>query len=144
MFSTARNTQRDLSSWVEKKRGRGEIEAPWWRKRRVKRWREQSGQWSHSQVKLDTEDWVLNGTKLITNTKKQRLKILSRGEILKNTILKKNENTTKNKNNNKQTNKQKITQSHRNYKIYIYEVWFKNRVFLFFLCKVIVGYKNEN
>jgi len=26
-------------------------------------------------VKLGTEDWVLKGTKLITNTKKQRLKI---------------------------------------------------------------------
>ena len=28
-----------------------------------------------SQVKMGTEDWVLNGTKLKTNTKKQRLKI---------------------------------------------------------------------
>ena len=27
------------------------------------------------QVKIGTEDWVLKGTKLITNTKKQRLKI---------------------------------------------------------------------
>ena len=26
-----------------------------------------------------TEDWILKGTKLITNTKKQRLKIESRG-----------------------------------------------------------------
>ena len=26
-------------------------------------------------VKIDTEDWVFKGTKLITNTKKQRLKI---------------------------------------------------------------------
>ena len=38
---------------------------------------------------MGTEDWVLKGTKLITNTKKQRLKILSRGEIPKNTVLKK-------------------------------------------------------
>ena len=38
---------------------------------------------------MDTEDWVLEGTKLITNTKKQRLKIQSRGWIFKNTILKK-------------------------------------------------------
>ena len=38
---------------------------------------------------MGTEDWVLKGTKLITNTKKQRLKIYSRGWILKNTILKK-------------------------------------------------------
>ena len=28
-----------------------------------------------SQVKMCTEDWVLKGTKLITNLKKQRLKI---------------------------------------------------------------------
>ena len=28
-----------------------------------------------SQVKMGTEDWVLKGTKLITNTKKQRLKV---------------------------------------------------------------------
>ena len=30
---------------------------------------------SHSQVKMGTEDWVLKGTKLITNTKKRRLKM---------------------------------------------------------------------
>ena len=28
----------------------------------------------HFQVQMGTEDWVLKGTKLITNTKKQRLK----------------------------------------------------------------------
>ena len=28
-----------------------------------------------AQVKMGTEDWVFEGTKLITNTKKQRLKI---------------------------------------------------------------------
>ena len=76
---------------------------------------------------MGTEDWVLKGTKLTTNTKKQRLKIQSRGWIFKNTILKK--------------------KTHKNYNIficiYIYEVCFKNRVSLFF-CKVIVGYKNEN
>ena len=37
---------------------------------------------------MGTEDWVFKGTKLIT-TKKQRLKILNRGWIFKNTILKK-------------------------------------------------------
>ena len=47
----------------------GEIEATWWRKRRVKMGRDQSGQLSHSQVKMGTEDWVLKGMKLITNTK---------------------------------------------------------------------------
>ena len=38
---------------------------------------------------MGTEDWIPKGTKLITNTKKQRLKIQNRGWILKNTILKK-------------------------------------------------------
>ena len=38
---------------------------------------------------MGTEDWVLKGAKLITNTKKQRLKFWSRGLIFKNTILKK-------------------------------------------------------
>ena len=56
-------------------KGREEIEAIWWRKRRVQRGREQSSQESHSQVKMGTEDWVLKDTKLIANTKKQRLKI---------------------------------------------------------------------
>ena len=50
---------------------------------------------------MGTEDWVLKGTKLITNTKKQRLKILSKVWIFKNTILKKK----KQKTNNKQTKK---------------------------------------
>ena len=68
---------------------------------------------------MGTEDWVLKGTKLITNTKKQRLKILSRGEILKNTILKKTK--TKNTKNKNKTNKTKNKQKncHRNYKIHI-------------------------
>ena len=37
---------------------------------------------------MGTEDQILKATKLITNTKKQRLKIQSRGQSLKNTILK--------------------------------------------------------
>ena len=44
VFSTARNTQRDSQSWVEKRSGREEIEATWWRKRRVQSGREQSSQ----------------------------------------------------------------------------------------------------
>jgi len=43
VFSTAQNTQRDSQSWVEKRRGREEIEATWWRKR-IERRREQSSQ----------------------------------------------------------------------------------------------------
>ena len=44
VFSTAQNTQRDSQSWVEKRRGRDKREATWWRKRRVRRGREQSSQ----------------------------------------------------------------------------------------------------
>ena len=53
---------------------------------------------------MGTEDWVFKGTKLITNTKKQRLKIYSRGWIFKNTILKK-----------RRRKKRKKKQSHMNY-----------------------------
>ena len=52
---------------------------------------------------MGTKDWILKGTKLITNTKEQRLKIQSKGQTLKNTILK-----IQNKIN------------HKNYKKYIY------------------------
>ena len=82
---------------------------------------------SRSQVKMSTEDWVLKGTKLITNTKKQRLRILNRGQILKNTIL------------NKQTKKHKVTETI----LYIYMKFALKIVSVFFF-KVIVGYKNEN
>ena len=37
MFSTAQNTQKDSQSWVEKRRGREEIEVTWGRKRIIKR-----------------------------------------------------------------------------------------------------------
>ena len=50
---------------------------------------------------MGTEDWILKGTKLITITKQQRLKIQGRGQTLKNTILK------------------KTNQNDKNYKIYI-------------------------
>ena len=73
---------------------------------------------------MGTEDWILKGTKLITNTKKQRLKIQRRGWILKNTILKKQNKVTK------------IIKKYMYMKLAL-----KNRVFF---CKVIVGYKNEN
>ena len=64
---------------------------------------------------MSNEDWVLKGTKLITNTKKPRLKIESTGWILKNTILKKRKK-----------------QSHKNYKKYIYlKFALKYRVFFF-------------
>ena len=38
---------------------------------------------------MGSADWILKGKKLITNTKKQRLKIKGRDQTLKNTILKK-------------------------------------------------------
>ena len=41
---------------------------------------------------MGTEYWILKGTKLITNTKKQRLQIQGRRQTLKNTILKKKQN----------------------------------------------------
>ena len=72
---------------------------------------------------MGTEDWILQGTKLMTNTQNQRLKIQCRGQTFKNTIL-----------------KRKKKQSHKNYEIYVYEVCFKNRVLFY---KVIVGYKME-
>ena len=59
---------------------------------------------------MGTEYWILKCAKFISHTEKQRLKIQSRGQTLKNTILK-----TKTKN-------------FRN----IYEVRFKNRASLFF------------
>ena len=37
-------THKEIQSWVEKRRGREEIEATWWRKRRVQRGREWSSQ----------------------------------------------------------------------------------------------------
>ena len=68
---------------------------------------------------MGTEDWVLNGTKFIRNTKKHRLKIQSRVWNFKNTILKK-----------RRRRRRKKKQSHKNYlKKKIYEVCFKNRVF---------------
>ena len=44
VFSTVQNTQRDSQTWVEKRSGREETEATWWRKRRVQSGREQSSQ----------------------------------------------------------------------------------------------------
>ena len=71
---------------------------------------------------MGTEDWVLKGTKLITNTKKQRLKIQSRGWIFKNTILK------------KRIKQNKVTKI---IKIYVYEVALKIRVFFYKVIEVI-------
>ena len=53
---------------------------------------------------MDIEDQILKGTKLITNTKKQRLKIQSRGQ----TLQKKKQNKNKTIKNTKQSQSQKL------------------------------------
>ena len=75
-------THSDSESWVEKIRGREEIES---RRPGGEKGESKGGESSQespkgreksrSQVKMGTEDWVVKGTKFITNTKKQRLKI---------------------------------------------------------------------
>ena len=69
---------------------------------------------------MGTEDWVLKGTKLITNTKKQRLNI-QRLDSQKYNI-------------------KKAKQNHKSYKKYIMKFALK---IVFFFCKVMVDYKNE-
>ena len=68
---------------------------------------------------MGAEDWILKGTELITHTKKQRLKIQSRGQTQKYNI-------------------KKIKQSQVIYK----NMKFALKIGSFFL-KVIVGFKNE-
>ena len=65
-------------------------------------------------IEMGTKYWILNCPILISNTEKQRLKIQSRGQTLKNTVLK-----TKTK-----------THTQKNFRN-IYEVWFKNRASFF-------------
>ena len=43
-YSPQSGTHRVTQSWVEKRSGREDIEATWWRKKRVQRGREQSSQ----------------------------------------------------------------------------------------------------
>ena len=64
---------------------------------------------------MGTEDWVRKGTKLITNTKKHRLKIQSRVWHFKNTTLKKRRK--------KKKEEKKVTKIIKK-NIYIYEVCF--------------------
>ena len=67
-------THRDSQSWVEKRRGREEIGDLVEKKENPKE-RAVKPVISLFQVKMGTEDWVFEGKKVITNTKKQRLKI---------------------------------------------------------------------
>ena len=62
---------------------------------------------------MGSEVWVFKCTKLTTKTKKQRLKIYSRGWIFKNTLLKKRRRKKKEKKSKKTTTTTK--QSHKNY-----------------------------
>ena len=56
-------------------------------------------------MKMDTENWILKGTKLITNTKKQKLKIQSGVWNFKDTMLKK-----------RRRERKREKKSHKNYK----------------------------
>ena len=69
MFSTVWNTQRftELGREEEGEGGdRGDL---------VEKKESPKEERAVKPVKMGTEDWVLKGTKVITNTKKQRLKI---------------------------------------------------------------------
>ena len=91
---------------------------------------------------MGTEDWVLKGAKLITNTKKQRLKIQSRGWNFKNTIIKKRRRRIKKKKNTAtRIIKQQQQPQKKNIYIYIYTAFVLKDSFF---GKVIVYYKNEN
>ena len=59
---------------------------------------------------MGTEDWVLKGTKVITNIKKQKLKIQSRVWNFKNTMLKKRRRKRKREKKTKQKQKQTKSQ----------------------------------
>ena len=74
---------------------------------------------------MATEYWILKCPQFISYTEKQRLKIQSRGQTLKNTILK--------------TKTKTHTKNFRN----IYEVRFKNRASLFFFVRLWCN-ENEN
>ena len=73
-FFTVRGTQRGWKSYMGKRRGRWEIEVT------RSRGGESKGERASKPLitllsKNGTEDWILKGTELIINTKKQRLKI---------------------------------------------------------------------
>ena len=63
---------------------------------------------------MGSEVWVFKGIKLTTKTKKQRLKIKSRGWIFKNTILKKRRRRKKEKKKKrKKTKPQELFKKHQ-------------------------------
>ena len=88
MFSTAQNAQRFIELGREEK-GKGGDRGDLVEKKESPKGERAVKPIILLPVKMCNEDWVLKGSKFITNTKKQRLKIQSRCWILKNTILKK-------------------------------------------------------
>ena len=74
MFSTVRNTQRFTELGREVK-GKGRDRGDLVEKKENPKERAVKPVILLFQVKMGTEDWVFEGKKLITNTKKQRLKI---------------------------------------------------------------------
>ena len=74
MFSTVWNIQK-FTELGREERGKGGDTGDLVEKKKSPKGERTVNPVSHSQVKIGTEDWVLKGTKLITTTKKQRLKI---------------------------------------------------------------------
>ena len=82
---------------------------------------------------MGTEDWVLKGTKLITNIKKGKIKNLEQRLDSQQYNIKTTTAT--------RTTGKKHTKSWKLYNIYMK---FALNIQSFFFCKLIVGYKNEN
>ena len=74
-FSTVRDIQRGSQSYMEKRRGRREIEVTRRRRERIKKGESNLASNQFPMYSPQSGTLILKGTKLITNTKKQRLKI---------------------------------------------------------------------
>ena len=74
-FSTVRDTQRGSQSYMEKRRGRRKIEVTRRRRGGIKRGESNLASNQFPMYSPRSGTLILKGTKLITNTKKQRLKI---------------------------------------------------------------------
>jgi len=74
-FSTVRDTQRGSQSYMEKRRGRREIEMTKRRSEGIKKGESNLASNQFPMYSPPSGTLILKGTKLITNTKKQRLKI---------------------------------------------------------------------
>ena len=76
MFSTAWNTQRGrFTEFSREEKGEGGDRGDLVEKKGNQKGDREIKQVNSFRSKMSTEDWVLKGTKLITNTQKQRLKI---------------------------------------------------------------------